>query len=104
SRGNGESLLARADELLAASRGDALADGSDLLPSGLTRRLASLAGTRRASLAAAPPANPDLPWLPGAALADVERAWTRVATHRLPGGGRRGPGLPSRGAVTRARG
>ena len=28
-------------------------------------------------------ANPDLPQIAGAALADVERAWTRVATHRL---------------------
>ena len=91
SRGNGESLLARADELLAAIRADALADGSDLLPSGLTRRLASLAGTLRAVLAGAPPANPDLPWLPGAALADVERAWTRVATHRLTDADERTP-------------
>ena len=48
SRGNGESLLARADELLAATRAGGLADGSDLLPSGLTRRLASLAGALRA--------------------------------------------------------
>ena len=91
SRGNGESLLARADELLAAIRADALADGSDLLPSGLTRRLASLAGTLRAALAGAPPADPDLPWLPGAALADVERAWTRVATHRLADADERTP-------------
>ena len=82
-RGNGGSLLARADELLAAIRADALADGSDLLPSGLTRRLASLAGTLRAVVTGTPPASPDLPWIPGAALADVERAWTRVATHRL---------------------
>ncbi|HUZ23718.1 MAG TPA: BREX-2 system phosphatase PglZ, partial [Streptosporangiaceae bacterium] len=44
SRGNGESLLARADELLAASLAAGLADGSDLLPSGLTRRFAALAG------------------------------------------------------------
>ena len=50
-RGNGLGLLARADELLAVSRGDALADGSDLLPSGLTRRLASLAGALRSALA-----------------------------------------------------
>ena len=91
SRGNGEFLLARADELLAAIRADALADGSDLLPSGLTRRLASLAGTLRAVLAGAPPANPDLPRLPGAALADVEQAWTRVATHRLADADERTP-------------
>ena len=91
SRGNGQALLARADELLAASRADGLADGSDLLPSGLTRRLASLAGTLRAVLAGAPPADPDLPWIPGAALADVERAWTRVATHRLADADERTP-------------
>ena len=90
-RGNGESLLARADELLAAIRADALADGSDLLPSGLTRRLAALAGTLRAVLAGAPPAHPDLPWIPSGALADVERAWTRVATHRLADADERTP-------------
>jgi PglZ domain len=86
SRANGQALLARADELLAASRGAGLADGSDLLPSGLTRRFASLAGTLRAILAGAAArehANPDLPQIEGAALTDVERAWTRVATHRL---------------------
>jgi len=83
SRANAQALLARADELLAASRADGLADGSDLLPSGLTRRLASLAGALRAAVAGAPAADPDLPRIPGAALAGVERAWTRVATHRL---------------------
>jgi hypothetical protein len=83
SRANGQGLLARADELLAASRADGLAEGSDLLPAGLTSRLASLAGTLRTALAGAPPADPDLPWIPGGALADVERAWTQVATHRL---------------------
>ena len=85
-RGNGLGLLARADELLAASRADALADGSDLLPSGLTRRLASLAGALRAAVAGPPPADPDLPWVPADALAEVERAWIRVATHRLADG------------------
>jgi hypothetical protein len=86
SRANGEALLARADELLTASRAAGLADGSDLLPSGLTRRFASLAGALRAALAGAAArehANPDLPQIAGAALADGERAWTRVATHRL---------------------
>ena len=58
SRGHGRGLLARADELLAASRAEALGEGSDLLPSGLTRRLAALAGTLRAALADAPPADP----------------------------------------------
>jgi PglZ domain len=86
SRANGEALLARADELLTASRAAGLADGSDLLPSGVTRRFASLAGTLRTALAGAAGrehANPDLPQIAGAALADIERAWTRVATHRL---------------------
>ena len=86
SRANGEALLARADELLTASRAAGLADGSDLLPSGLTRRFASLAGALRAALAGAAArehANPDLPQIAGAALADIELAWTRVATHRL---------------------
>ena len=101
SRGNGESLLARADELLAAIRADGLADGSDLLPSGLTRRLASLAGTLRTVLAGAPPANPDLSWLPGAALADVERAWTRVATHRLADADERTPAFHAAVRLTR---
>ena len=61
------SLLGRADELLAGTHADGLADGSDLLPAGLTRRLASLAGTLRAALAAAAarPANPDAPQIPG---------------------------------------
>ena len=85
SRANGEALLARADELLAAVRASGLADGSDLLPSGLTRRFASLAGALRAALASAARenANPDLPQITAAALASVEQAWTLVATHRL---------------------
>jgi hypothetical protein len=85
-RGNGQALLARADEMLAAIRADALADGSDLLPSGLTRRLASLASSLRAAVAGVPPTDPDLPWIPADALADVEQAWIQVATHRLADG------------------
>jgi len=91
SRANGQGLLARADELLAGSRAGGLADGSDLLPSGLTRRLASLAGALRAAVAGTPPADPDLPRIPGAALAEVERAWTRAATHRLADADERTP-------------
>jgi hypothetical protein len=95
SRSHGEALLARADELLTAARADGLADGSDLLPAGLTRRFASLAATLRAALPNAElPAtgqpttgrenpNPDLPQITETALAGVEQAWTRVATHRL---------------------
>ena len=43
-RAHGEALLARADELLGAVHAAGLADASDLLPAGLTRRLAALAG------------------------------------------------------------
>ena len=84
SRANGEALLARADELLAASRADALADGSDLLPvrADPPARVAGGHAPRRPGGRCLRP-DPDLPRLPGAALADVERAWTRVATHRL---------------------
>ena len=85
-RGSSQALLARADELLAACHADALADGSDLLPSGLTRRLASLAGVLRTAVAGVPAADPDLPWISAHALAGVEQAWTRVATHRLADG------------------
>jgi hypothetical protein len=89
SRANGEALLARADELLGGVRAAGLADGSDLLPEGLTRRLASLAGTLRAALPGAEVGgggehvNPDRPQIRQTALADVEQAWTRVADHRL---------------------
>ncbi len=85
-RADGEALLARADELLAASRAESLAGGSDLLPAGLTRRLASLVGALRAAPAVGVtrrPADPDVPQVADAALADVEQAWTRVATHLL---------------------
>ena len=49
---------------------------------------AALAGT-----AAREHANPDLPQIAGAALAGVERAWTRVATHRLAEADPRTPAL-----------
>ncbi len=86
SRANGEALLARADELLTVSRAETLAGGSELLPAGLTRRLAALAGALRAAQAVGAdgrPPDPDVPQVAGAALAEVEQAWTRVATHRL---------------------
>ena len=86
-RASAEALLARADELLAGARAAGLADGSDLLPSGLTRRFAALAGALRAAEAGAAigGGDPDLPQITGDALAEAERAWTRVATHRLAG-------------------
>lgn len=81
-----EVLLARADELLAGTHGAGLADGSDLLPAGLTRRLAALAGALRS--AAEHPGNagdPDLARITGADLDGVEHAWRRVAVHRRAG-------------------
>jgi hypothetical protein len=84
--GYGMALLGRADELLAETHAIGLAEGSDLLPAGLTRRLGSLAGALRSALAVAPSrpsASPDAPQISAAALADVEQAWIGVAAHRL---------------------
>ena len=89
-RGNGQALLARADELLAASRADALADGSDLLPSGLTRRLASLAGALRAAVAGVPRGGPR------PAADSRPTPW--------PASSRPGPGWPPTGSRTATRG
>jgi PglZ domain len=82
SRANGEALLARADELLTVSRAEGLADGSDLLPAGLTRRLAALAAAL-AGRAGRGPADSDDPQITSADLAWVEQAWVQVASHRL---------------------
>ena len=82
---DGEALLARADELLGAVHAVGLADRSDLLPAGLSRRLASLAGALRAALGTRAATGPDRAQISAAALTDVERAWTDVATHRLAG-------------------
>jgi PglZ domain len=87
-RGHGMALLGQADELLAGTHAIGLADGSDLLPAGLTRRLASLAGALPSALAVAqaqPPASPDAPQIPVAELAEVEHAWVGVAAHQLAG-------------------
>ncbi|HUY48777.1 MAG TPA: BREX-2 system phosphatase PglZ [Streptosporangiaceae bacterium] len=86
--GSGMALLGRADDLLAGTHAISLADGSDLLPAGLTRRLASLAAALRAALpgaAARQQASPDAPQVSAAALAEVEQAWVGVAAHRLAG-------------------
>ena len=80
---HGEALLARADELLGAVHAVGLADGSDLLPAGLTRRLAALAGVLRSALGPQSAADPDRAQIPAAALAEVEHAWMRAAAHRL---------------------
>lgn len=85
-RGHGMALLNRSDELLAATHASSLADGSDLLPAGLTRRLASLAGLLRSALVGAqtrPQASPDTPHISAIAVADLEQAWILVAAHRL---------------------
>src|SRR5450756_989638 len=55
----GEGLLARADDLLTAVRADGLAEGSDLLPSGLTRRFAALATELRSAASGIAEADPD---------------------------------------------
>jgi hypothetical protein len=81
----GEGLLARADGLLAAVRAEGLAEGSDLLPSGLTRRFAALAAELRSATAGTPAADPDRALVTQEALARVERAWARVAAHQLAG-------------------
>ena len=84
--GSAMALLGRADELLAGTQAIGLADGSDLLPAGLTRRFSTLAGVLRAALPRAPahqPASLDSPQIPATALADIEQAWIGVAGHQL---------------------
>jgi hypothetical protein len=84
--GQGMAVLGRADELLAGTHAIGLAEGSDLLPAGLTRRLAWLAGALRSALAGAEArqqARADEPQISGATLAEVEQAWISVAAHRL---------------------
>src|SRR5262249_49363810 len=72
-------LQARADDVLAGCLAAELAGTSDMLPSGLTRRLSDLAGALRDAAAAPGPGEaPD----PAAAQA-VERAWDLVRRHRL---------------------
>jgi hypothetical protein len=85
-RPRGEVLLARADELLGTARAEGIADDSDLLPAGLTRRLAGLADALRHSLAGSA-AAPDEPRVRSRDLVAVEQAWGKVAAHRLAGPG-----------------
>ena len=87
-----ESLLSRADELLAIAKGEGAADRSDWLKAGLSRRFAVLADALRrtfAGQAAQRGANPDAPWLGPDALAAIEDAWGQVAAHRLAARDRR---------------
>ncbi|HKB29469.1 MAG TPA: BREX-2 system phosphatase PglZ [Streptosporangiaceae bacterium] len=91
---NAAALLARADELVITAHGAAVADRSDLLPTGLTGRLAALADALRAAsarAAAGQSADLDAPQIPPGALTDVEQAWARVAAHRLAGADDRTP-------------
>ena len=85
-RQRGEVLLARAGELLATAHGEGIADDSDLLHAGLTRRLAGLADVLRHSITGQA-AAPDEPRVRARDLAGVEEAWARVAAHRLAGTG-----------------
>src|SRR5581483_9002213 len=80
-----ESLLARADGLLRAVRAEGLAEGSDLLPSGLTQRFAALAAELRSATPGVSAADPDRALVTLDALARVERAWAQVAAHQLAG-------------------
>ena len=90
-KASGEALLARADHLLDGARAAGLADGSDLLPSGLTRRFAALAGELRAAAGsrAEAEADPDRAIVTRNGLDRVERAWASVAAHHLAGDDRR---------------
>jgi hypothetical protein len=83
-------LLARADQFLTMVHADALADSSDMLPSGLTRRLATLASRLReasvttgAQLSANSGNDLDRSLVSAQALRQVDEAWLRVAAHRL---------------------
>lgn len=82
-RPTAERLLARADALLTEVQATGLADRSDMLPAGLTRRLARLADELRSAVAA------DDGLVTPAALSAVERAWVSVVSHRLAASDRR---------------
>jgi hypothetical protein len=78
-------LLAHADQLLATVHADGLSDASDLLPTGLTRRLATLAARLRNSTANAVHNSGDVdqPLVSAESLQQVEEAWAYVAAHYL---------------------
>jgi hypothetical protein len=88
-KASGEALLARADHLLEGVRAAGLADRSDLLPSGLTRRFAALAAELRAATGRRAEADPDQVIVSRDRLDRVERAWASVAAHHLAGDDRR---------------
>lgn len=82
-RPTAERLVARADVLLSEVQATGLAERSDVLPTGLTRRLGHLADSLRAAVA-----DERAPVTP-AGLAQVEQAWSSVVGHRLAAGDRR---------------
>ena len=85
----GEALLARADRLLGGVHAAGLAHGSDLLPSGLTRRFEALAAELRAATGGRAENDPDQAIVTRDGLDLVERAWASVAAHHLAGDDRR---------------
>jgi PglZ domain len=88
-KASGEALLARADHLLEGVRAARVADGSDLLPSGLTRRFAVLAAELRAATGSRAEVDPDQAIVTRDGLDRVEQAWASVAAHHLAGDDRR---------------
>ena len=88
-KASGEALPARADHLLEGVRAAGLADRSDLLPSGLSRRFAALAAELRAATSGRAQADPDQAIVTRDGLDRVERAWASVAAHYLAGDDRR---------------
>jgi len=73
-----ERLLTRADALLHEVQAIGLADRSDLLPAGLTRRLATVGDLLRQATN-----DPAAQHVEPTALARVEQAWDAVSAHRL---------------------
>jgi hypothetical protein len=102
SQAEARALLGRADELIRLAQAEGIADLSDLLMAGLTRRLAQLArairsGVRPASVGT----ESDRPLIRGEDLVAIETAWGQVATHRLAAVDGRTP--PFRAAVRLSR-
>ena len=81
---SGEALLARADHLLDGVRAAGLADGSDLLPSGLTRRFAALAAELRAATAGWGDSDPDSAIVTRDRLARVARSPDQLLATAAP--------------------
>ncbi len=88
-KASGAALLARADHLLEGARAAGLANGSDLLPSGLTRRFAALAAELRAATGNRAEVDPDRAIVTRGGLDSVEQAWASVAGHHLAADDRR---------------